>query len=424
MQSSAVAQKHPRLFYGWYIVGASILMNFYLSISFFQGFQVFFLPILNEFSWSRALTSGAFSLRQLETGILAPVAGFLVDRWGPRTIILLGVFFGGLGMVMMSFINSVWSFYLAFAILSLGTTGASHGVSWVIAVGNWFRRLRGRALGIAMLGPVVAGPFVVTVALMEEALGWRKAVLLLGIGIWIVGFPLAMVARSRPEAYGAHPDGDVPKETQSGNAAPQAAIQSAESQGFTARQAIATRVFWALSIIFGVNFIASGGLTVHLIPLLEGLKYTPAQAATILGMVFLASGIGRIGAGMLLDRFDCRAVIAGLMASQIVGLWVLTLMSHVSLWQVSLFLLFFGVGFGGSVPLRPFLVRQFFGARSFGGLQGLVQGVGVGLGVVGPVFYGRVFDVSGSYNFALYATMGLIAIATPLVFMLGQPSKE
>src|SRR5687767_4181828 len=104
-------QKRPRIFFGWYIVAASVAMNFYLSIAFFQGFQVFFLPILNEFGWSRTLMSGAFSLRQLESGALAPLVGFLVDRWGPRVIIISGVIIGGAGMIWLSLINSAWMFY-------------------------------------------------------------------------------------------------------------------------------------------------------------------------------------------------------------------------------------------------------------------------------------------------------------------------
>ena len=202
--------KRPRLFYGWYIVGSSVAMNFYLSVAFFQGFQVFFLPILREFGWSRTLTSSAFSLRQLESGLLAPVVGFLVDRLSPRVVILLGAIISGAGLVLMSYVTSLWTFYVALLITSVGTSGASHGVSWAVVVSNWFNRLRGRALGIAMLGPVFSGPLVILVALLEESLGWRGAVRLLGVGVWIFGVPLALVARDRPERYGNVPDKGEP----------------------------------------------------------------------------------------------------------------------------------------------------------------------------------------------------------------------
>ena len=160
-----------KIFYGWYIVAGSIAMNFILTVFFGLGFNVFFLPILHEFGWSRAITSGAFSLRAVESGLMAPVIGFLVDKWGPRVIILWGVVFSGLGMVLMGYIDSLMGFYIAFLVASLGNTGASHGVSWVTAVANWFDRLRGRALGIAMMGPVLGGPLLATVAIVEGLIG-------------------------------------------------------------------------------------------------------------------------------------------------------------------------------------------------------------------------------------------------------------
>ncbi len=419
MQSSVAIKRRPRIFYGWYIVGASILMNTYLSLSFFQGFQVFFLPILNEFQWSRAATSGAFSLRQLETGVLAPLVGILADRWGVRRVIFIGVVIGGLGMMALAFINSIWTFYLAFTVVSIGVSGASHGVTWVTAVANWFRRLRGRALGLAMLGPVVAGPFVASVALLEEALGWRQAVFFLGVGLLIVGIPLSLVARSKPEERGDHPDGDLPAQEAAQVGSRTAPARVADVQGFTTGQALRSRAFWALSLVFGIHSIVSGGVMVHLIPLLEGAQYSTSQAAGILGMVFLLSGVGRMGVGIMVDWFDRRAVVAGLFLAMAVGLWVLTRISGPSWWQMSLFLVFYGVGFGGSIPLRPYLVREFFGARSFGSIQGLVQGVAIGAGVAGPVFYGWIFDVTESYDLALYVTIGMTVIAAPLALLLG-----
>lgn len=423
MQITTKTGKRSRIFYGWYIVGASVALNFYLSLSFFNGFQVFFLPILREFKWTRALTAGAFSLRQVETGLLAPAIGFLVDRWGPRPVILLGVAFSGLGMVLMGFINSVWTFYVAFLIISLGMSGASHGVSWVTAVGNWFNKARGRALGIAMLGPVISGPLLVTIAIMEEAIGWRTSVVVLGIGMWIVGFPLAMVARSRPEDYGYLPDGVAPDELDSKGASGQGDSRNENSWGLTARQALATREFWVMTILFGAQFVGVGGLMVHLIPLMEGIGYSSTQAAAILGMVFFLSGIGRLGAGMFADRLDQRIVLISLIVFQSIGIMVLSQVESTGFWQSAIFALLFGIGFGGTIPLRPFLIRRFFGARAFGSIQGLMQGIAIAAGVVSPVFYGYVFDVSGSYNVALYASVAIVVSVIPLVFLLN-PSRK
>lgn len=412
-----------RIFYGWYIVAASIGLNFYLSVVFFQGFQVFFLPILNEFGWTRALTSGAFSLRQLESGLLAPAVGFLVDRFGPRIVILVGVILGGLGMVLMSYVDSLWTFYIAFLIASLGMSGASHGVSWAVAVANWFRKLRGRALGMAMMGPVLGGPFVVIAAIIEDMLGWRVAVMMMGIGLLIVGTPLALVARSKPEDYGYLPDGATHSESETPNHLQQS-LSSEDSSGATVGEAVRTLDFWVLTLVFAATFIGISGLMVHLIPLLQDLDYTSAQAATILGLVFLLSGIGRIGSGFLVDIIDFRIVTSVFIALQVAGLLTLSIINPSQVWLVSIFALLFGIGFGGTIPLRPFLIMQSFGPRAFGALQGLVQGGAIGAGVVGPVLFGWIFDTTESYDLAIYSSAMIMLGAIPFTYALRKPERS
>jgi MFS family permease len=407
-----------KVFYGWYIVAASVGMNFYLTMAFGLGFNVFFLPILREFGWTRALTSGAFSLRAVESGLLAPIIGFLVDRWGPRVVILWGVILGGAGMIMLGFINSLFTFYAAFLLASLGMTGAGHGVSWVAAVAHWFHRMRGRALGIAMLGPVIGGPFVVVVALLEGLIGWRTATISLGVGMWIVGIPLALIARPRPEPYGYLPDGDPPKAAPAQQTEEQGSAQDFEFTGFTVAQAVKTREFWVLSSLFAAMFMGISGLMVHLIPMMEDQNYSSAQAASLLGLMFFLSGIGRIASGSLADMIDYRIVLGGLIGFQIVGLLILSAVGPGQFWLAAIFALVFGIGFGGTIPLRPFLIMEMFGARAFGALQGLVQVGAIGAGVVGPVFYGWIFDTKGSYDIAIYATISTILMTIPLTYML------
>ena len=142
----------------------------------------------------------------------------------------------------------------------------------------------------------------------------------------------------------------------------------------------------------------------------------------ILGLVFLLSGIGRIGAGTLADTVDYRLVMSVLIVFQLVALMLLTLVSGPSdFWLVVLYSFLFGVGFGGAIPLRPFLIMQIFGSRSFGALQGLVQGGAIGAGMAGPVFYGWIFDSRESYNIAIYATIAITTPALPLLYLLPRP---
>ncbi|MBM2827200.1 MAG: hypothetical protein HW403_1264 [Dehalococcoidia bacterium] len=428
------ARPRPRIFYGWYIVAACIAMNFYLSLTFFQGFQAFFLPILNEFGWSRTLMSGAFSVRQLESGILAPVIGLLVDRWGPRKVIFVSVLIGGAGMIFLGLIQSAWMFYLAFMVISVGMSGAGHGITWPVAVAYWFRRLRGRALGITFLGPVVSGPFIVSMVFLEEAVGWRVALVLLGVGLWIVGIPLALVARSRPEPYGYLPDGDSPSSSDATSSSALSGSLGTDPsgsgltptpvpEGSTARQAMRTPVFWVLVAIFCGHNLGINGIMVHQLPLFYAMGFSQREGAVIVGIIFVLSGIGRLGAGTLMDFLDKRLVLGGVILLQAVS-YLMLLGDSLSWWQVILFSLMFGSAFGSTIPARPILIRGLYGSRAFGAISGLVQGLAFGMGLIGPIVMGAAFDLTGSYTSAILAFAALTLATVPLVLLLRFPSQE
>jgi MFS family permease len=256
-------------------------------------------------------------------------------------------------------------------------------------------------------------------ALLEESIGWRTSVLLLGIGLWLVGVPLAMIARNRPEQYGQSPDGD--QNAIVGARAVQEALavaQQAEESNLSASQAIRTRAFWVLTALFAGQFIGLSGLMVHLVALLEDRGYTSTEAATFLGLIFLFSGIGRLGAGFLADMVDGRLVLGALLVSQVIAVVLLTFIGPDMEWQLALFALLLGVGFGGTIPLRPTLIVDLFGPRALGAIQGLMHGASIATGVAGPLMYGWFFDISGSYNIALYISAAAAAVVIPLVFVL------
>ena len=213
MQTTPDVKKRPRIFYGWYIVAASFTSNVFISGAYWQGFQVFFLPILREYGWSRAALSGAFSLRQVETGVFAPFLGFIVDRYGPRRVIMLSGFVLGLGMILIAQTFSLWSFYLFFLIASLGASGTSHSIGWAVVIASWFRRRRGIALGIGMSGPIMTGVVLFALAYFENSYGWRNTLTGTGVMLWIVVIPFAVVIRDSPESRGLLPDGDEPEDT-------------------------------------------------------------------------------------------------------------------------------------------------------------------------------------------------------------------
>src|SRR4026207_1589538 len=150
-----------RIFFGWYMVAASVLTNTIFSAAYFQGFGVLILPIERTFGWDRWVISAAMSLRQLESGIVSPAVGFLLDRFSARRLIFCSAVISGVGFIGLSFTNGIATFFLCFVIISLGASGVSHAVTWPVIISRWFRRNRGLATGLAVLGPILGTPPVI-----------------------------------------------------------------------------------------------------------------------------------------------------------------------------------------------------------------------------------------------------------------------
>ena len=416
--------KRHRVFYGWYIVGASFLLNAYIATAFAYGFQVFFLPLIREFGWTRTATSGAFSLRSVESGFAAPLMGILVDRIGARPVILVSVVIAGAGMFLMSVINSLLMFYIALMIISLGMSGGSHGVTWTSVIAKWFRRLRGRATGLAVMGPMIGGPLVVLVALLEEELGWRAALRVLGVGFWVIGVPTALVARSRPQDYGQLPDGDLP-ENAAGPAPPEGirttapeSLDRSVDEGFSAREVLRTKVFWSIALILGIHGLGQSGLLVHQVALFQSRGYTAAEAASTVAVLTALSGVGRFAGGALMDKLEWQWVVVGVLGGQVAGLGVLVIAT--SYWQALASMALLGIAFGAAISLRPLLVGVLFGTRAFGSVLGLLQSASIATGVLGPIILGGVFDRYDTYTPALIGFSVLSAAVIPFTFITGR----
>ena len=412
-----------RVFYGWYIVAAGMGIHLWMSIAWVYGMQVFFAPIIRTFGWSRAAVSGAFSLQRLEGSIASPIEGFLVDRFGPRKLVLAGALLAGLGLITLSFLQAIWMFYASVLVVSLGMS-ACVGIPRNWATVQWFRRLRGRALGIGSSGAVVSGPLLFIVVWLVETVGWRNAFLVLGVVTWCICLPLALVFRSRPQQYGYLPDGgpseDAGKETSRIGAERTAhAPEGPSDDSLTVRQALKTPAFWILTLVFGAQNMGVSGLMVHLIPYFVSIQFTTAQAASVLGFFTVLSVFGRLGGGWAMDYFDKRLILAGLLACQASAFLILANITEY--WQVLPFALLYGTAFGGMLPSQGFIVSAYFGTKNFGAIQGLSHSATVVGGMVAPVLMGWVFDTTQSYILSIYILMGIAAVGIPLTFLAKPP---
>ena len=425
--------RRKKIFYGWWMVLAHATLNVFAGGTFVYGFTTFFNPIRNTFGWSAAATSIAFVLQRLESGIMGPIAGYLVDRVGTRKLMLPGWGIAALGFFLMSRINSLWAFYGTFMLLAMGMSFA-HFLVPNTAIANWFVKKRSRAMTFVYVGMGISGIVVPLLALSISQFGWRETLTFVSIGALIIGLPLSLVIRHKPEQYGYLPDGetreengdavDTPGFNSSSEIATQGPIYSARD--FTAREALKTRAFWLLSAVFFFQHIGTSAVMVHIVPYLESVDLPTTLAAGAVAGVTVCSLIGRLGFGILGDFTSKRYLIAIALFFQTIGVFILSFVNMDRVWLLIPFLLTYAPGYGGPIPLRLALQADYFGRRSYGTIAGLMSAVSMLGGLASPVVAGWIFDVTGSYRFAwqLFALVTLPAVPLMLIARIPEAKQE
>ncbi len=423
--------KKKKIFYGWWIVIAAALLNFFAGGTFFYGFTVFFNPIRDTFRWGAAVTSVAFIFQRLERGILGPVAGFLVDRVGPRRLMLSGWSLVGLGFLLMSRTNSLWEFYASFILIAIGFSFGSLVVVNTVIV-HWFTKKRSRAMAFVYVGYGASGTLVPLLALSINQFGWRTSLVVISIVIWVIGLSLSLVIRHKPEQYGYLPDGETAKVINKSTNEPNLHSSGEKvrqdsgllATDFTAREAIRTRTFWLLAFTFFFQHIGTSAVMVHIVPYLESVNVPTAIGAIAVTGMTLSSLIGRIGFGFLGDFRNKRYLIAIALALQGIGLFIFSFIDVDRVWLIIPFLLIYGTGYGAPTPLRPALQADYFGIRSFGTIMGLMASISMIGGLASPVFAGWIFDLTGSYRFAWWVIALTTIPAIPLILLAKPPRAK
>jgi len=405
-------------FFGWWVVFASSAILFLTGGTFFYGFGALFNPIVDEFGWSRAATSLAFSVRTEVGGIAAPIVGFVVDRVGPRRLMVFGVATVALGFILLSRIQDLWTFYGSIVVIAIGMSAAAGPVG-MVAVAHWFRRRRGRAFAWMAMGSGSSGVMVVVLAWLISTFDWRNALLIIAAVQFAVCIPLALSIRNRPEDLGLLPDGDL-EDDSAGESGAHARF--AEPEGLTVGQALHTSAFWRIAVALAMGNAGAVAIIVHTIPFLTksvGLSEGLA-AASVTAMILLSLG-GRFGFGVLADQVDKRFIMAGSYA--LLALAVLLFATVFRGWQVVYVLPLFGLGWGGIIPVRPALQAEVFGMRAFGAIQGLAFTIATLGGLAGPVFAGWMYDQTDSYRLA-FVILGIAGfLAAPLILTLQRPRQ-
>ncbi|MFC1988952.1 MFS transporter [Chloroflexota bacterium] len=417
-----------KIFYGWWMIIVCDIIAIYSGGVWYYGFGAFLKPICDEFGWSRAAVSAGFSFARLESAGTGIPAGYLSDKFGPRRVMLIGIIITGIGFLLFSRVNALWNFYAVFILTALGY-GFGFFVPMATVVANWFNKKIGKAMGLFQAGYAGCGLIPPILILLINNYGWKTTLVIIGITMWAICLPMTLLIKHRPEQYGYLPDGEEPQQaalqeksfSQPQGEASSTSITAYEAEEFTLAKTVREPSFWLITSAFGVSSFAYSTLVVHEIPYLISIGISAEVAALGITCITFSSLLGRIGFGWLGDVFKKRYLMAVCFAIQLAGLLAFAVANAV--WLLFISLLVFGPGYGGAMPLRVAMQRDYFGRKSFGVTQGIMLFAVSIPSALGPFFAGWVFDVTQSYRPAFLASTLVYILAIALV-MIAKPPKR
>lgn len=402
-------------FFGWRILAAAGAMQLLLSILLSQSFGLYIAALSEEMGWSKTTLAGAAALQSVESALIGPVLGWVLDRFGAPSVIRAGIVVFSAGLLVLSQVQSVATFYLSAVLMALGASLGGYFPLSVTLV-HWFRRHRSRALSVLSMGLATGGLLVPLMAAFMQRWGWRTAAWVSAVIGLAIGWTLARVIRSRPEDHGQHADGVAQPPPSADGADPSPPAE------FSAAEAVRTRAFWLLALGHGLALMVVTAVNVHAVThMKEGLGYTVADAGWVIMAMTTCQMIG-VGLGIVVgDRFDKRQVAALCMLSHGTGLACLTYAGH-GMALVG-FAVFHGVAWGLRGPFMQAIRADYFGRQAIGLIFGLSAAI-TALGQIGgPMIAGLLADLTGDYRTG-FTLLALLSAAGSLAFILATPPQR
>ena len=382
------------------------------------GFTVFFLPVTNELGLSRAATSLAFSLARAQGSFASPLVGYLVDRYGPKPMMITAALLAGVGYILFSWVHD----YTSFLIVYLGVISISFTAGFVhaptIVANSWFIRLRARAMTVVSAAVPIGGAIITpALAVLIRTVGWRQSALISGVLFLVIGLPLTLMVRKSPESMGMAPDGE-PLESADTRAASADKPAALSDRHVTATQALRSPIFWTLIVSMTARSAAFTTVTTHFIPMMvwKGLSQTEASvllagfALVNLPIHFL---LGWIGDFVNKPKLTAICMFLGVIS-------VLPMQWTSSLWALWFFTCLYSV-LDASIPVFWAAVGDFFGRRSFGTIRGNMNLFYTWGSILGPFIAGAVYDRTQSYQMVFAGITVALLISTAMTALLIKP---
>jgi MFS family permease len=405
-----------KLYYGWYVIGVTMMGGF-LAAGVSQLFMgVMLKPMTEDLGWSRTETAGAITLGTFAAGGLSPIVGWLVDRHGPRLLAPIGASIIVCAYIALANLSEIWHFYIAYFV-GRGVAASTIGgvVSMTIAA-NWFRRKRGRALGLtAMAVPLGGAVLALLGQLIIELSGWRAVFATFGVllAVLYIG-PALLIIRRRPEDIGLLPDGETAAEASEADKR-----ERKPERSWTLKEATRTRALWLLIVGLTIGTLANSAVGFHQVAYYTDQGLSPAVAATLLSVYAFSGAFANGIWGWMVERFSERGLVVT--ATALCAFGVLFLLTVDTLPEAIVFAIIFGMAGRGESSLIMMMLAQYYGRDSYGTISGFItpfQMVGLGLG---PLLGSISYDAAGSYSGAFVALSGAYMVAAVFLFLARRP---
>lgn len=388
---------------GQYKVAATGFLSLFSIVGImFYGLPFFFDFWVNDFGWNRAtVTSGNVFGKLIIGPLFGFAAGWIVDRFGPKRLMIFGILICGLAVIGLSRMTSLFEFYALYMLTALGYMCGGPLPNQVLT-SRWFNQSRGKAMGFAYLGIGIGGMLVPQIAKwLNKQMDWRSSLVILGSLMIVVALPMALFVKENPA------------EPATGGAKNEPVIS------FTS--ILKNKYFYLLALGSMCSIGAVAGVSQNLKLFFSmDLKYTQAEAANVISLVLGASIIGRLLMGWLADRYSKKYVMILIYSLITIAILLLFLVKTPGI--IYLFAFLFGIGLGGDYMIIPLMAAELFGVKVMGRVMGLILTVDGLAEALGPVLAGWLRDKNGSYAIGFSALIILSVTGTIAIALL--PKKR
>lgn len=414
----------PR-FYGWTALIGAMAVYFAMCGDFVYSFGVFLPVISEEFNWSRASLSGTITASEVAWGILGPLIGISISRFGARLNIIAGNMVAALGLLGMFFVKEIWHVYLFYGVLA--GIGISFGSFLAVTtmINDWFIRKRSLTMSLLLTSGGIGGlAFPPFISWLIANVGWQLAwVCLAGIHVILAVVIGGALARNKPEEMGQFPDGEVSVAAE-GITADSTGVSRVyqTSVDWTVGAALRTRTLWLILTCDLAVWFSLSILTIHQVAYLQDRGFSHFMAASALGLMVGMSIVGRLLCGILGTRFAGRYLIAACLATMFAGMIVL--MNARTLPLVYTCSVLCGIGYGGMLVNIPVILGAYFGRTRYAQILGWTAPILTVFGAGSPVIAGLIFEITGSYMPAFQAGVVLLGVGFILAFLARPPKPS